>query len=262
MQVFKKYTIVFSSLMALGAVLLGVYQGMQSKLFIVQTIEIESSMEHPPVDDKAILRLASVPIGKANLFQIDLKAIERRLLAQEWIRDVRLEKRLPRTLVISVSFREPRAVFQTQKGGLLYVDQDGKIFGGVSLLRAADLPILTGFQVQAQEKIKEGLELIRIWESSPVSRSAFISSVIWEQERGYRVLATYAMNASEVGQKTNSKFSARTMIDLGHEVDANLEGKLLRLVTVFEYLSGSSIAVRQIWADAGRKIVVKTAHGS
>lgn len=262
MQVLKKCVIIFSSLVALAAVLFGVHQAKNSKLFIVQSIEIEKMMDHPPVDDKTILRLASIPIGKLNLFSLDMKAVESRLLSHEWIRAVRIEKRLPRTLAISVLFREPRAVFQTHKGGLVYVDEDGKFFGGVTLTRTLDLPILSGFQSQSPEKIKEGLELVRIWEASPVSRSAFISSVIWEQERGYRVLATYAMNASEVGQKTNSKFSARTMIDLGHEVDANLEGKLLRLVTVFQYLSGSSIAVRQIWTDAGRKIVVKTARGS
>ena len=59
----------------------------------------------------------------------------------------------------------------------------------------------------------------------------------------------------------------RTRIDLGREKEVLVEGKLIpdqvqRLTQVFEYLRHNSIAARQIFADAGKKIVVKTAHGS
>src|SRR5689334_1778605 len=76
----------------------------------------------PPVDEGEILAFASVPIGQTSLFDLDLVPIRERLLSNEWIKDVTLEKKFPHTLVLRLKFREPMAVFQAQNGGLAYVD--------------------------------------------------------------------------------------------------------------------------------------------
>jgi hypothetical protein len=262
MHLIKKVLVVIPSLIAIGAVVYGVREATRSKLFIVQSIEVESTFAHPPLDNQKIIQLASVPLGKVSLFQLDLKSIERRILANDWVREVQLKKRLLHTLMITVHFREPRAIVQTAKGTLSYVDEEGRVFGSVSLVNIPDLPILSKFSTQQPEKIKEAIKLIRRWEDSPLAQFSTISSLTWEPDRGYRVLASYLLGAAKDLDVHNSSSYARTMIDLGSEVDANLDGKLLRLIDVFKYLSGNSIAVRQIWADAGKKIVVKTVRGS
>jgi hypothetical protein len=40
------------------------------------------------------------------------------------------------------------------------------------------------------------------------------------------------------------------------------QDEIQRLTQVFQYLRQNSIAARQVFADSGKKIVVKTAHGS
>jgi hypothetical protein len=258
----KKILIVSVSLFAVGGVAVGIQQAMQSKLFIVKTVTVQSSVSHPPLEQSTILRLAAVPVGKESLFRLNLTAIEKRILSSDWVQEVRLQKRLLHTLVISVVYREPCAIVQTAKGNLSYVDSDGKIFGSVNTSQMSDLPLLSGFQKESLDRMKEALLLLKKWEGSPLSRMSLISSLVWDSERGYRLLVTYSLNPPRDTSTQNFGNYSRTMIDLGHEVDANLDEKLHRLVTVLRYLSGNSIAVRQVWADAGKKIVVKTARGS
>jgi hypothetical protein len=225
-----------------------------SPLFLVKVVEV-SGTEAAGVDAplaQSVTDLAAVPIGKTSLFDLDLGQIEGRVLSNPWIRSVRVKKNFPQTLAIEVDLKTPQAIFQGQGGGLSYVDSDGKPFGKVSLSNLRDLPLLTGFDREPRTRVQQALRLLEDWEKSQASRSARLTSLAWEPERGFRGLIVY-------GLKTGR---ARAMVDFGQEVDADPIPQLKRLSDVLQYLSENSIPARQIWADSGKKIVVKTAHGS
>jgi hypothetical protein len=256
MRKIKKILITVFSFAVLLGVGVGINRAFHSRLFLLRKVEVaryeQNAYSSVPLDERALIRIASVPVGKATLFEVDLSSVEKRLLAQDWIQDVKLLKRFPDTIVISVRFRQPQAILQNMKGGLVYVDTSGRAFGTVSLLSLADLPVLTGFSEQV--RIQQGLELLKKWEQSELNHLSGISSVHWEPEKGFRVLVTYSLK-EKGGQ-------VRTMIDLGQEIDEGLDGKFQRIANVIQYLSSKSIAVRQVWADAGKKVVVKTIGGS
>ncbi len=260
----KKVIIAGSSLLALASVGFGVFYSFHSKLFILRKVEVVRSTHAAflPVllEDQALLRLASIQVGKVSLFELDIHAIKKSLLAQEWIREVRLQKKFPDTLIMTIILREPKAILQTVQGSLLYVDSTGMVFGSVNFLSVSDLPILTGFLNSV--RIKDALQLMARWELSDLNRLSSISSIVWDSEKGYRLLVTYLLAGQATALLGNEGSQFRTMIDLGHEVDESLNGKIFRLTNVIRYLSSKSIAARQIWADAGKKVVVKTGSGS
>lgn len=233
------------------------YRMIRSSWFVVQRIEVaeikNNNLTNKKIDEQKILQLIAVPLGKISLFEVDLKTIENRLLSQDSICKVTFKKKLFHTLFVEVTLRSPKAVIQTGKGGLAYVDTEGKIFGVVNLLHHPDLPLLFGLSNQGPERIKEALELLARWEHSPLSRISLVSSVNWELDRGFRVLAAYSLGPTN---------QARTMIDLGQEVDDSLDVKFSRLERVIRYLNSNSIAVHQVWVDVGKKVVVKTVQGS
>jgi hypothetical protein len=253
----KKILIIFFSVCSIAGVGMGVERAMHSKLFMLQSIEINTIglSEDPPLSEQDILHLMNIPVGKISLFDLNLATIENKLLANDLIRSVKLQKKTPHQFLVSVHFREPQAIIQVAKGQFALVDEDGEVFGNVDMLRAPDMPILQGFHIKNVEKIKEAVRLLKFWEHSPVHKNSLISSVYWESEKGFRILASYSL-------KSNAHMRVRTMIDMGQEVDAGLEGKLVRLSNVVGYLSSKSIPARQIWADAGKKVVVKTVRGS
>lgn len=245
----KRVLIVTSSVAAIAAVSYGLFSASRSPLFTLKVVEVADQPENAPVDAKTIADLAALPVGKVNLFELELESIEKRILVNPWIREVHLQKRFPQTLTIAVTFRDPQAVIQPKKGNLSYVDIDGRIFGEVNLAYRADLPLLSGFDQDSSKEIADALQIIRIWEEAQTGSVSQISSISYENERGYRVLVTYPL--------LKKRETARSTVELGQDLDTEIDNQLTRLSHVFRYLSTNDIAARQIWADTGKKIVVK-----
>ncbi|HUP55875.1 MAG TPA: FtsQ-type POTRA domain-containing protein, partial [Bdellovibrionota bacterium] len=178
--------VLLASCAALAAVGYGVRSAALSPLFTVQVVEVTeagaSSRDagpgrESPVSSQAIVDLAGVPVGHLSLFELDLAAIEKRVLSHEWVRSVRLWKSFPETLAIEVTYKSPQAVFQSGNGGLAYVDVDGRPFGRVSLDDSRDLPVLSGFAGKPPEAIEAALGLLGRWEDAPAARFSRISSI-------------------------------------------------------------------------------------
>jgi len=257
-KMIRKYAVIFFSVTALLLASYGVFRAMHSPLFTTQVVEVADQPEQAPVDAQTITDLAAVPVGRVNLFDLDLQAIERRILTNSWIREVHLQKRFPQTLSISVVFRDPRGLFQGADGMLSYIDVDGKTFGRANLMFQPDLPVFSGFQKEGDPKILEALRFFSNWEKSTLGKRTQISALSWDEERGYRALVTYEFASSN----GNSGARGRTWVDFGQNFDGDPNLQLKRLSYVFQYLAKNLVSARQIFADAGKKVVVKTAKGS
>lgn len=250
----KAKLVIAGSCLAFLVAATGLFLAMRSPLFLLRVVEVADQHEGAPVDAAAISALADAPVGRENLFTLDLRDIEARLKTHPWIRGVTLMKRFPQTLSIRVEFRKPKAMLQNATGALVYVDEDGSRFGQVNLSEAADLPVLSGLEGEGPDsKLPDTLRLLDSWGAAEVGRLATVSSISYDPERGYRMLVTYPLAKSGRG---------RAMVELGQEIDGDLEAQLGRLAEVFGHLSRNGASARQIWADAGKKIVVKIARGS
>ena len=252
----------------LAGFIYGISRAKHSPLFWVQSVEIqsatESQIEDSPVDQATLIQLVGISLNRTSLLDVDLKAVETRLLSHPWIREAKLQKEIPHRLRVVISFREPIALIQQSEGTLAYLDEEGTSFGSVNLHRFSDLPLLLGFSDQTLVRRQEALLLISRWENSPIRSVASLSSVHWQSERGFRVLAHYTILESPGESHTNAHGESRirTMIDFGQGIDSDVESQLSRLFNVFRYLRRNAISVRQMWADQEKKIVVKIARNS
>lgn len=256
----RKWSAILFLLTVLGGVAYGIRAVVHSPLFLVQVVEVAEMPDEAPLDARAITDLAGVPLGSVSLFELDLTAVERRILANPWIREVSLTKRFPQTLAIAVTFREPHALLQKPGGDLAYVDSDGQIFGRVNLMTEADLPILTGLAPGSGEgsredyrrRMTDALRLLDDWNRSPLESVCRISSLSWDAGRGFHAIVYYPAGGPR----------ARAAVDFGREINLSMDNQFRRLYGVIRYLSGHSIAATEIWADSGKKIVVRSSHGS
>lgn len=258
----RKWSAVLFLVTVASGVAYGIHSAIQSPLFLIRAVEVSRLKSGAPLDARQITGLAGVPLGSVNLFGLDLAVVEKRILASPWVREVRLVKRLPGTLAIAVTFREPQALVQEPGGELGYVDADGQVFGRVNLLTRADLPILTGFLPGAGQppgedsshRMADALRLIDGWERSPLESVCRISSLSWDARRGYHAIVYYPAESSGA--------RARAAIDFGREIESSPEDQFRRLYSVIRYLDAHSIAATRIWADSGKKVVVRSSHGS
>ena len=99
------------------------------------------------------LRRAADEAGtdKAPQALVDTGAIRQRLLQFGWVKDARILRRLPDTLVIDIVERKPAALWQNQ-GQLALIDSDGVVLDHVPIDRMPDLPLLIGPGANAQEQ--------------------------------------------------------------------------------------------------------------
>ena len=88
---------------------------------------------------------------KAPQALVDVSAIRERLLQFGWVKDARVSRRLPDTLVIDIVERQPSALWQN-RGQLALVDGEGVVLDRVPVDKMPDLPLLIGPGANSQAK--------------------------------------------------------------------------------------------------------------
>jgi len=91
------------------------------------------------------LRRAAATGGTAKPAQplVDVSRIRERLLAFGWVKDARVSRRLPDTLVIDIVERTPTALWQNREQ-LSLIDGEGVVLDRVPISKMPDLPLVIG----------------------------------------------------------------------------------------------------------------------
>ena len=131
------------------------------------------------VDIKGIERMDSAPVyeiaaGQKSMAMplVDVHSIRSRLLDYGWVKDARVSRRLPDTLVIDIVERQPVALWQ-DKHRLALIDAEGIVLDRVRVDDMPDLPLLIG--PGANERAKQ---VYRLLESAP-SLKPQLASATW-----------------------------------------------------------------------------------
>ncbi|API59289.1 hypothetical protein BSL82_08170 [Tardibacter chloracetimidivorans] len=131
------------------------------------------------VDVSGVQRMARLPVYAAALDQpsnamplVDLQQIRERLLAQPWVADVSVSRRLPDTLAIRVVEREPMALWQNQ-GVVHLVDANGVALQPVDARNWPDLPLIVGPDANLQAKA-----LLTLLDAAPALK-AEMTDAVW-----------------------------------------------------------------------------------
>jgi cell division protein FtsQ len=124
------------------------------------------------------LRQASERGGGSKPAQplVDVADIRDRLLRFGWVKDARVSRRLPDTLVIDIVERQPEALWQ-DKQRLALIDGEGVVLDRVRVDQMPDLPLLIGAGANARAR-----ELDRLMESVPTLKPQ-LASATWIGQR-------------------------------------------------------------------------------
>lgn len=80
-----------------------------------------------------------------SMAAVDLENVRRDLMRYGWIKDARVSRRLPDTLVVDIVERSPAAIWQ-HGGRLSLIDEKGVVLEPVSVATMPDLPLVIGPQ--------------------------------------------------------------------------------------------------------------------
>lgn len=110
--------------------------------------------------------------GKPAQPLVDVAAIRDRLMQFGWVKDARVSRRLPDTLVIDIVERQPAALWQ-DKQQLALIDAQGVVLDRVPVTKMPDLPLLIG----PEANLHNG-ELERLMASAPTLKPQ-LASATW-----------------------------------------------------------------------------------
>jgi cell division protein FtsQ len=107
--------------------------------FRVRSVAVQGTRR---MDPKPIYRIALDQRATA-LPLVDVTAIRERLLDYGWVKDARVSRRYPDTLVVDIVERAPAALWQ-DGDRLSLIDAEGHVLDKVAVTRMPDLPLLVG----------------------------------------------------------------------------------------------------------------------
>ena len=124
------------------------------------------------------LRLAAAPAGVAKPAQplVNVARIRDRLMRFGWVKDARVSRRFPDTLVIDIVERKPAALWQDEDR-LTLIDAEGVVLDRVPVAQMPDLPLLIGKGANAQT-----VPLERLLDKAPSLKPQLVSAT-WVGQR-------------------------------------------------------------------------------
>jgi cell division protein FtsQ len=123
---------------------------MTSPRFAVREVDVVGNERRP---DEAIAAESGIAAG-TNVFVLDLDAARERLLADPWIADATLARRLPGTILVQVVERRPAALVAL--GDTFLATVEGEPFKRLEPGDPIDLPLVTGLRVEALAADRDG----------------------------------------------------------------------------------------------------------
>lgn len=222
--------IVFAWLLGMAA-LYGAYVLVVDRdLFTVTRVDVEGDLHHLHADD--VRTLSGVQPGQ-NLFRIDMADVQKRVSDDPWVAEVTVRRKLPHTLWIYVSEREPVAIMIGDVD--YYVDAKGVTFpAGDAALE--DLPVMTGFAAATPDDLRRGMALLSEFQRHPASGEFGISELHFDASQGFSVVGSLLPVVIRVGWKEfDSKLNQfmalwpvmRAKGGTPSYVDTNVSGKVI-----------------------------------
>ncbi len=152
---------------------------MTSSRFAVSHVEVDGAERRTP---ETVVAESGIAVG-ANVFSLDLDAARARVLADPWIAEATLARRLPGTIFVQVVERRPAALVAL--GDTFLATAEGEPFKKLEPGDPVDLPFVTGLRPENLTDDREGvfrtlrraIDLAAEYERGPLERRAPLEEV-------------------------------------------------------------------------------------
>lgn len=120
--------------------------------FQVAKVEVQGIKQ---MDEMPVYSLTLNEVDRSML-SVDLAAVRARVMTLGWVKDARVTRRLPDTLIVDIVEREPVAVWQ-HEGRLSLIDVDGVVLQPVDGRAMPDLPLVVGPEANEETRALQSL---------------------------------------------------------------------------------------------------------
>lgn len=227
-------------ILLLGGAVLAARQVFHSGYFSVAKVRVENLGR---VSEEEIVALSDIRPGM-NIFDLELGLIGRKIEENPWIATARVERVLPREVVISVREREPKAVINL--GYLYYLDAGGDIFKVLGPEDSIDYPVITGIDRRTMLEAPDDCR-----------RQLRQAMALLDDLAGRRIFAlddVSELNVDQTDGLTLYTVSGGVPIRMGQN---NFTSKLDRLERIYRELESRLPVLKYIDLNVADRVIVK-----
>lgn len=171
---------VLASVALAAALYAGYRAGSDRHLFVLQSIGVEGASRTAPED---LVRATGVQLG-VGLFQVEVEVVRRLLEGLPWVRQARVVRQLPSTLLLEVDEWEPRCLVRLDR--LYYLTAEAHVVQA-PLDQGLDYPVVTGLgwaDLEAEGPTRAALlELLNLLEAGALRDE--VSEIHADPEEGF-----------------------------------------------------------------------------
>lgn len=232
--------VLFSAVLVVFGAALVAQLLLDSDFFRVEAVEVVNNSR---VESKEIIALSDVEPG-ASMFALDLPMIGGRIEENPWIATARVERILPRKMVIDVQERTPKAIVNL--GYLYYVDGQGEVFKLLDSDDSLDFPVITG--IGREEMLSDGDEVRR--------RLARAVALLGELEgrRYFNLEKVSEVHSDPRKGLTLYTYHGGVPVFMGKR---DFGSKLTRLERIYKEIEPSLLALKYIDLNVADRVIVK-----
>jgi cell division protein FtsQ len=163
---------------------------MTSPRFAVTDVQVVGADHRPP---EAIAAESGIAVG-ANVFALDLDGARTGILADPWIAEVSLARRLPGTILVQVVERKAAALLAM--GDTFLATSDGEPFKRLEAGDPVDLPLVTGLKTDsfsadrdgAMRTVRRAIDLAAEYDRGLLAHKAPLEEVHVEPDGGFTIV--------------------------------------------------------------------------
>lgn len=191
-------------------VILFIYICISSSIFELKQIDVDGNSKITKSD---IIKIGDIETGK-NIFKYNLNDVEKKLLVNPYIKYVKVSRKFPDKLVITIKENSEYAIIK-EGASYIYIGENGLVLSEQKDIKNKNIPLVSGIEIK-NKKLNTKIKI-----NSDKSNDIILAIDILKKNNMSRKIENIKINKNKMYMKTDDNTNIVLKIDEDIEYNIN-----------------------------------------
>ncbi|WP_195335751.1 cell division protein FtsQ/DivIB [Paraclostridium bifermentans] len=191
-------------------VILFIYICISSSIFELKQIDVDGNSKITKSD---IIKIGDIETGK-NIFKYNLNYVEKKLLVNPYIKYVKVSRKFPDKLVITIKENSEYAIIK-EGASYIYIGENGLVLSEQKVIKNKNIPLVSGIEIK-NKKLNTKIKI-----NSDKSNDIILAIDILKKNNMSRKIENIKINKNKMYMKTDDNTNIVLKIDEDIEYNIN-----------------------------------------
>ncbi|GAA0100066.1 hypothetical protein UT300012_07800 [Paraclostridium bifermentans] len=191
-------------------VILFIYICISSSIFELKQIDVDGNSKITKSD---IIKIGDIETGK-NIFKYNLNDVEKKLLVNPYIKYVKVSRKFPDKLVITIKENSEYAIIK-EGASYIYIGENGLVLSEQKVIKNKNIPLVSGIEIK-NKKLNTKIKI-----NSDKSNDIILAIDTLKKNNMSRKIENIEINKNKMYMKTDDNTNIVLKIDEDIEYNIN-----------------------------------------